>query len=340
MKKLLVFTVLILIILSGCGPDNENKEESRQIFAMDTIMTLTAYGTQSEEAVDAAVAEIYRLEDLLSATDPESEVSQINGKAGEVTRVSREVSDLLESALEISSLTDGAFDITIAPVLKLWGFPSGEYRIPGPDELAEAMTCVGYEKVRTADEEVTLLPGMGIDLGGIAKGYTGDCVLNTLSQFGITSALINLGGNVQAVGTKPDGGLWNIAVRDPEEDGSIGILAVSDTAVITSGGYERYFEGGDGVRYHHIIDPGTGYPADSGLASVTIVCGRGVIGDSLSTALFVMGLDSAIDYWRTNGGFEAVFIMETGDIYITRGLGESFSLSSGYESRSLTVIDS
>jgi thiamine biosynthesis lipoprotein len=166
---------------------------------------------------------------------------------------------------------------------------------------------------------------MEIDLGSVAKGYTGDRVIELLRENGVTSALLNLGGNVQALGTKPDGSPWRVAVQDPSGDGCLGVLEIDDQAVITSGGYERYFVE-DGVTYWHIIDPADGAPARSGLISVTIVGDSGLLCDGLSTSLFVMGLEDAAQFWRENGGFEAVFVTESGQILITEGLQERFSL--------------
>ena len=195
---------------------------------------------------------------------------------------------------------------------------------------------MGYENIKMNGNKITLSQGMSIDLGGIAKGYTGDCVMEAMTEYGVESALINLGGNVQTLGTKPDGSMWKIAIQDPESDGTIGTLSVSDAAVITSGGYQRYFEE-NGTKYHHIINPKTGYPADSGLLSVTIVSDKGITGDGLSTALFVMGTSDAIAFWQEYGDFEAVLITKD-DIYITSGLENAFTLSDQYKDRSVVVV--
>ena len=181
----------------------------------------------------------------------------------------------------------------------------------------------------------SLPDGVEVDLGSVAKGYAGDVLTGLLKANGVKSALLDLGGNIQTVGTKPDGSSWRIGVRDPEdENGYIGVVSVSDKAVVTSGGYERYFEQ-DGVRYWHILDPETGAPARSGLASVTVVGDSGLLCDALSTALFVMGLDRALEHWRTYRDFEAVFVCEDGSVTVTAGLEDSFALSQ--EGRALTV---
>ena len=173
-----------------------------------------------------------------------------------------------------------------------------------------------------------------MDLGGIAKGYTSDTVIKLLKDEGVTSAIISLGGNVQTLGTKPDGNLWKVAIQDPfDQNKYVGGVKVSDKAVITSGGYQRYFVK-DGVTYEHIVDPKTGKPATSGLSSVTIVTDKGIEGDGLSTALFVMGLDKATEYWRENQDFQAVFITTDGKIYVTEGLKYSY-----FSDRDYSIIE-
>ena len=195
------------------------------------------------------------------------------------------------------------------------------------EEAQALLAHVDYTKIDFDRKQsaVTLPPDMEIDLGSVAKGYTGDQILSLLREADVTSALLNLGGNVQALGSKPDGSPWRIGVQNPLGDGYIGVLEVTDQAVITSGGYERYFVE-DGKTYWHIIDPATGAPAHSGLISVTIIGGSGLMCDGLSTALFVMGLEDAAQFWRETGNFEAVFVTEDGQITITEGLTDRFSL--------------
>ena len=181
-------------------------------------------------------------------------------------------------------------------------------------------------KLDEAAGAASLPDGVEIDLGSVAKGYTGDVLAGLLKAYGVESALLDLGGNIQTIGVKPDGTPWRIGVQDPEGDGYIGVVSVSGKAVVTSGGYERYFER-DGARYWHIIDPATGTPARSGLASVTVVGDAGVVCDALSTALFVMGLDGALEHWREYRDFEAVLIADDGSVTVTAGLEDSFTLN-------------
>lgn len=245
----------------------------------------------------------------------------------------------MQTALEMCERTDGALDVSIYPVLRAWGFTTGSYQVPTQEEIENLLTQVDYRKVTLENGTASIAQGMEVDLGSVAKGYTGDQVSQLLREGGVTSALLNLGGNVQLVGGKPDGSDWRVAVQDPESDGYLGVLSLRDKAAITSGGYERYFVGDDGEVYWHIIDPATGAPARSGLISVTVIGDRGVVCDALSTALFVMGLDKAAEYWRRYGDFEAVFVAEDGSVAITSGLQDCFTLADGYTDRPLMVID-
>lgn len=305
---------------------SEDASAARDIFAMDTYMSITAYGEKCEEAVDAAETEIKRLDELLSTGSDDSEVTKINRESG--GNLSKDTSYLIKRALDIHKDTDGVFDITIYPVMKAWGFAGDTFAVPDEKTLKETLSLVDASKL-SYDEKASKLSfgqeGMEIDLGGIAKGYTSDRVIDILKSYGIKHAMINLGGNVDLLGKKLDGSEWKIAVQNPEnEDEYIGILSVSDKAVITSGGYERYFEE-DGVRYHHIIDPSTGYPANYGLTSVTIVSPDGTLADALSTSLFVMGKDKAIEYWQShNDQFSTILIDDEGTVYISEDIADSF----------------
>ena len=174
--------------------------------------------------------------------------------------------------------------------------------------------------------------GVQIDLGGIAKGYTSSRIMDIYKEKGVTSGLVNLGGNAQVFGTKPDGSLWCVAVQSPDsEDEYLGVLETKDKAIITSGGYERYFEK-DGVTYHHIIDPSTGYPADNGLISVTIVSADGTLADGLSTSLFVMGKDKATDYWKAHSDeFDMILLTDDEKLYVSEGIKDSFTSDREFE---------
>ena len=337
------------LLLTGCGAGEDTAKDtetsarssvqtntevpvSKEIFAMDTYMTVTAYGENGQKAVDAAEQEIERLDALLSTGSADSEISKLN--AAGTGQLSEDSAELVSRALEINEGTDGAFDITVYPLMQAWGFTDEAYRVPSDSELAALLEKTGSDRLDWDADSSTLALGDGqaIDLGGIAKGYTSGRIMELFDECGVTSGMVSLGGNVHVYGSKPDGSKWRIGVQDPENSEDIaGVLEVTDCAVITSGGYERYFEQ-DGTTYHHIIDPSTGKPADSGLSSVTIVSADGTLADGLSTALFVMGADRSAEYWRQHADeFDAVLIANDGSISVTEGIADAFFSDQSFE---------
>ena len=299
-------------------------EYSSDFFAMDTYMSVKTYGT---DATGAAEDEARRLEALFSVTDAESEIGKLNAN-GRVD-ASDETVELIEKALEISGITDGALDITVYPAVRAWGFTTGEYSVPSPEKIEELRDLIGFTNVKTDGNTVSVPDGYMVDLGAVAKGYLGDRVRDILKNEGVTSAIADLGGSIVTVGGKPDGSPWRVAIRDPNGDGSFGVIEVRDKCVVTSGGYERYFTDEDGVKRWHIIDPATAEPADAGLLSATVIGEDGALCDGLSTALFVMGAEKAEATWRKEGGFEMILVTITGDVLVTDGIKDSFSLSEG-----------
>ena len=336
--------LLLFVLLVGCGGETvssqealhvESAENSRTFFAMDTVMKLTVYG--EPQILERAENRVRELDALFSVTDRESEICAVNrdGKAA----LSKDTAEVFAVGLELCQRTKGALDLSIYPIVQAWGFTTNDYRVPNENELLTLMSHVGYTQIAYDPEScfVALEPDMKIDLGSIAKGYTSDQLIELLRDANITSALLDLGGNIHVLGSKPDGSPWRIAIKAPAGEGNLGVLSITDCAVITSGGYERYFEE-DGQTYWHIIDPSTGYPAHSGLVSVTVVGESGALCDGLSTALFVMGEDAATDLWRNSDDFEAVFVQEDGSVSITEGLESSFVLLDHYADASLSVI--
>ena len=322
-RFLALISAFSIILLSSCA--NAPKKSDEHFFAMDTYMTIEAYGENADKAVREAKSSVIELEKLLSVNDENSEIYAVNH--GENPELSKKTLDLVTFSLEIAEKTGGAFDPTVFPITAAWGFTTDEKRVPQREEIALLLKKVGYEKAFVSEKHVNVEEGMTLDFGGIAKGYASDKCAAIMRENGVKSALINLGGNVYAFGTRLDGNLWRIGVADPlgeSAEDNAGVLSVSDRAVVTSGNYQRSFTQ-DGVVYGHIIDPKTGYPADSGLLSVTVVAADGTLCDALSTALFVMGKEKAADFFRENGGFDMILIDENGEIYITDGLRENFT---------------
>lgn len=317
-----------VVFSSGCSFDSEYDCE---FYAMDTVMTIYAYGSKSENAVKAAQNEINKLDKLLSVLNENSEIFKLN-QSKQMT-VSEDTLTLITRSKEIYTLTDGAFDISCEPLIREWGFYSGlENNVPSQQAIENALEGVGAEHINIENSTVTLDSNTSLDLGGIAKGYASQKAAEILKENGVTSALMSLGGNVRAVGSKPDGDFWSIAVTNPDDNAkSIGTLKISDKAVVTSGGYQRYFEE-NGQTYHHIIDTKTGYPANSGLKSVTVVSSDDTLADALSTSLFVMGLEKSGELYSENSSlFGAVFITDENAIYVTDNLKDSFMSEQGFE---------
>ena len=305
-KRLFVF-YLALVLLAGCAPAPARAPSvlEHTFFAMDTIMKVSLYEGGHPGLLDEAEDRVKELESLLSVTDPNSEIYALDHE-GEAP-LSTDTAELLNGALSMCGRTGGALDISIYPVLRTWGFTTGEYAVPSEETIAALLPLVDYTQVELNGSTASLPDGMEIDLGSVAKGYTGEDLAGLLRENGVTSALLDLGGNIQAVGAKPDGSPWRVGIRDPE----------------------------GGVRYWHILDPKTGTPAHSGLVSVTVVGDSGTICDGLSTALFVMGLDKALDHWRQYQDFEAILVSEDGSVTITPGLQSNFALTQ--TNRTLTV---
>ncbi|MCI8310637.1 MAG: FAD:protein FMN transferase [Lachnospiraceae bacterium] len=331
-QKILGIGLCLVFLIGGISYikyQEEQKSCTKQLFAMDTFMSFTAYGKNCEKAVDAAIDEVERLDALLSTGKETSEVSRINAAGG--GEVSEDTAVILQEAMEVYQRTEGLFDVSIYPLMELWGFPSQEYHVPTREELLEVLSLVDASKIAFDGTYIKLLEGQRIDFGGIAKGYTSARVMDVFQEYGIHSGMVTLGGNVQVLNKKLDGSKWQVAIRDPEHEGKIlGVLGVENQAVITSGGYERYFEE-DGETYIHILNPRTGYPADKDLISVTVISEDGMLADALSTSLYLMGREEAVSYWERYGEeFEMVLVTEKGEILVTEGICEEFETEEEY----------
>lgn len=332
----------VMLFLTGCGASSVPQETpvNRQIIAMDTAMTFSVYGQGADDTVQAAVEEVQRLEGLLDRTDRDSQVSRLNSSAGDTVTVEQEVYDLLGAAVRYSEETDRCFDMTVAPLMDAWGFTGDHQRVPQQTELAQLLPLVDSGLISLEEGTVTLAEGQSVDLGGIAKGYASDCLAALFAQRQVERGWVSLGGNVLAWGTRPDGTPWKIGVQDPrhpDQQRSVGLVGLENAFAVTSGGYQRYFEE-DGTTYHHILDPHTGYPAQSGLISVTVVAdvsngegpGNGTMCDALSTALFVMGEERTLEFYRSSGlDFDLILVTADDRVLVTEGIADSFTPEEG-----------
>ena len=334
-KCLLLPSALTLLLLSGCTSQTVS-ESRKNFFAMDTIMDFTIYG--QEDLLDQTESMIRSLEAEMSVTNPASEIAEINENG--YGKVTGDTSDLISAALSLCQRTDGALDISVYPIVRAWGFTTDNYQVPDDVSIQALLPLVDYTQIDYQQDsgDIHLPDGMEIDLGSVAKGYAGQKAADFLKENGVTSGLLSLGGNIQAIGSKPDGSPWKIGIQDPfQNESPMMVLSVTDKSVVTSGGYERYFQQ-DGKTYWHIMDPSTGYPAENGLVSVTIVGTDGMLCDGLSTSLFVMGLEKAADFWGSSDDFDAVFVTEDQTVYITEGLADSFALTEDYANTQVHVI--
>ena len=311
--------LLCAALVTAAGCTSAPQKNTAVGFHMDTVITLTGYC--DEELLREAIGLCGEYEKLLSRTLQGSDIWNVNHAKGEAVYVSDDTVRVLELALEVCESSGGALDITIAPAVDLWDFKSGEAVIPAKDDIAAAMEQVDYTKVILDGNTVRVPEGMQIDLGAVAKGYIADRVAQFLSDKGVESAALNFGGNVIAMGSKPDGSGWNIGIQDPEAPtgDSAAVLSVQGLSVVTSGVYQRGFDL-NGVRYHHILDSETGYPVQNGVASVTIISSESALGDALSTACFAMGGDGLS--FAESMGAEAVIIYSDGTMECTDGAEE------------------
>lgn len=298
-------------------------------FGMGTLMAHQLHGAQAHACLADARAELTRLEGLLSRFIPSSDVCRINCSAGRGSeRVSADTLAVLERARQAAERCGGCFDPTIGPLVDLWNIRGEEFALPDEPAIQAALALVDYRDLSVNDSAGTVglrRAGQNLDLGGIGKGYAGDALMRLFGEYGIDSALSNLGGNVIARGCKPDGSLWQVGIRHPRREGAlIGALAVVDRAVVTSGDDQRYRVDSRGRRYHHLLDPHTGSPARSGLLSVTVAAESALDADVYSTALFVAGLERGLALLRGQPGVETVFVDEDLRVFVTAGLAGDF----------------
>jgi thiamine biosynthesis lipoprotein len=305
---------------------------SEGAFVLGTAIRVTLYDRAPEAIFTRVFEEMQVIEDKMSLSYEGGEIMAVNSAAGEhPVIVSRETFGVVEAGLQYSQLSGGAFDITIGPLVRLWGIEPGEGEVPPQAAIEDRLSLVDYRNVVLDREEMSIFltePEMAIDLGAIAKGYAGDKAADMLENSGVGHALLDFGGNIVTVGRKPDGSRWRIGIQNPEDDRGryLGILEVGEAAVVTSGVYERYFIQ-DGVRYHHILDTDTGYPVWNGLSSATVIAGQSTAADALSTAVFSLGLVDGLDLVERLPDVEAIMVAEDGTVYVTPGAQRDFRLT-------------
>ena len=297
-------------------------------YSMGSYVQQTVYGSGREEAAQAASTAVAELEGLISWRVEGSDIARLNQAAGtDFLQIDPQTWDILHTAQEVCQASGGAFDITIAPVSWLWDFDEDPH-LPQQSTIESLLPAVDYTQLSLKEDGTAALRShsAALDLGSVGKGAACDAAVAAYKEAGVDRAVVAVGGSVGVWGEKPFGQLWNIAVRDPDSEGSLGTLSVPSGFLSTSGSYEKQFEE-DGVTYHHILDPETGYPAESGLVGVTIWSGSGVLSDALSTACFVLGMEESLPLLE-QFGCGAVFLTEDHQIYVTENLADAFHLDS------------
>jgi len=335
----LIVLLAAAVAVGGCqGFDGGKPSASaRTGFALGTLVQVRAYasGGPADEAVEEAMARIREVEALMSVNVPSSDVAAVNRESGRLpTKVAEDTLYVVKKAIEYGDLSGGKFDVAIGPLVELWGIGTDHARVPAPSEIEAAKSLVDYRSVELDESASTVRlkkPGMAIDLGAIAKGFAADEAAETLVKRGVRSAFIDLGGNILVVGSKPDGSPWRVGIQDPwkERGATFAVVPVRDTAVVSSGTYERFFEK-YGRRYHHIIDPDTGYPAETGIVSATVLARRAVDADALSTTVFLLGPSEGMKLIAGLPGLEAVIVTEDRQVIASPGLRGVIEVNKGW----------
>ncbi|MBP1047910.1 FAD:protein FMN transferase [Enterococcus sp. BWM-S5] len=341
------FSLLFVLGLVIAGCSSNQKEEtkvnkdpySKQELLLGTYVQIRIYDDGKEEVLDKAFDRVKELGDKITVNEPGSEIDAVNEKAGiEPVEVSDDVYTLLKRAYEYSEDSKGGFDMAIGPITQLWHIGFDDARKPSQEEIDQALKLVDYHKVVLDDKEKTVYleeKGMELDLGAIAKGYITDEVVKVLEDNGVTTAIIDLGGNVYVLGHSPRGEDedWNVGIQDPNKARNtvIGTVKERDKTLVTSGIYERYLKV-NGETYHHLFDPTTGYPFDNDIAGVTIITNKSIDGDGLSTAVFSMGVKEGLEYVEGLKDVDAIFVTKEDKVYISKDIEETFVLGedSGY----------
>ncbi|MEE0887074.1 MAG: FAD:protein FMN transferase [Treponema sp.] len=335
MKKIAILVFCLFVFVSCAQNSNFIAFDS-----MNTFMTLKTYGRNAAKANLKVKARICELESYFSTTLKESDVYKINHSNGDFEFLHDETARLALYAFEMAKKTDGALNPAIYPIVRAWGFTTGEYKIPSETEILSILPYADFSKVQIekitnpentekSAEKIILhkQDEMMIDFGAVAKGFASDEAVKILKAYGIGSAILDLGGNIVALGTKPDGTEWNVGIKNPwNGENPVAGIKIKNQCVVTSGGYERFFVGEDGKKYIHIFDEKTGFPVENELESVSVISESGIYADSLSTALFVMGTEKAIDFWKSNRDFDMILITKDKRIFFTKSINEKISV--------------
>ncbi|MBC5630198.1 FAD:protein FMN transferase [Clostridium sp. NSJ-6] len=336
-KSLLCLSLVFMLV--GCSQNTKKNEETAQQepvkrteMLMGTVISVTLYDSTDESILDKVFDKVKNLEETFSINETGTEVDKINDNAGiEPVKVSDDTIEVVKEGIYYSDLSHGKFDITIGPLVKLWNIPDRPTEdIPTQDELNLVLPLTNYKDVVIDEANKTVFltrPGMMLDLGGIAKGYAADVISKMLTDEGVKSAIIDLGGNIFAHGEKVSGDAWKIGIQNPFSNRGeiVGAISVKNKSIVTSGIYERYIEV-DGVKYHHILNPETGYPYENDIAGITIISDKSTTGDALSTSVFALGIEEGMKFVEELDDVDAIFVTKEKGIYVTSGIKDNFEL--------------
>jgi FAD:protein FMN transferase len=339
MKKFKHIISLLLLILTltllGCSnssPQVSSEPMTKGELVIGTICNITLYDNKDEKVLDQAFNRLKELENILSINKSGTELEKVNEMSGKKpVKVSDDTFTVVAQGLKYSKLSQGSLDITIGPLVKLWGIGTDAAKVPTEDELNATKSLINYNDIELDENNKTIFlkkENMIIDLGAIAKGYAADEVAGILVKNNVKSAIIDLGGNIFALGSKVDGSDWKIGIQDPESarGESIGYIELNNKSVVTSGIYERFFEA-NGKKYHHILNPQTGYPYENEILGVSIISDKSIDGDALSTTLFSLGIEKGLEFINSQEGVEALFLSKDHSIYLTQGLKDKLKLT-------------
>lgn len=329
MKFKFLLPFLAVLILVSCG---ETRTDVISFEAMDTFMTIRSFGKNANQVNQLAKQRVEEIEQLLSTTRQESALYQINSRTNNTVKIEPELNQLLHFAIDGAKKSKGRFNPALYPVTKAWGFTTKNYTVPEDSSITQLLQLTDFTQISFSEDSISMPQGMMLDFGAIGKGYAGDQIINLLKNQGIKSALLDLGGNIQALGTKVDGSDWIIGLKNPWGGNVPVALKIQDCAVITSGGYERFFTGDDGKQYIHIFDGTTGKPVNNKMVSATIVSSTGLYGDYLSTTTFILGKDEAINFWRKYKDFGFIFMMEDKSLCYSADLKDKISILGDFSS--------
>ena len=331
--SLSILLIFSLSIFMGCSKNNKDSSPlSRTETLMGTVVKVTLYDNKDSNILDKAFDRVREIEQSVSINTSGTILDKVNESSGvEPVVVDEDTFKIVESGVKYSELSNGLFDITIGPLVKLWSIGLPEARVPSQEEIEGVLGYINYNDVVLNKEDNSIFlknPNMLIDLGGIAKGYTADEISEVLTENNVTSAIIDLGGNVYVHGTKPTGENWNIGIQNPlsTRGDSLGTIKVNNKSIVTSGTYERFIEK-DGIKYHHILNPKTGYPYENNISGISIISDKSMDGDALSTSVFAMGIEDGLSFVESQPDVDAIFVTNDKKIYLSSGMKDLFKLT-------------